>query len=222
MKQLSLCCLCLLASGFLGGCATIYPPQQRLRDPVTVYVADYGVHSSLLLPTGDARFVEYAFGDWGYAAQNHCLPQDAVGALVLSFQSALGRRYFDLQPGETEPQPKERPWSLSRVNCERADVDALLQRLNARYEAALQNQKPVRTPAHGIAFGKDSEHYSMLNDGTHLPARSVEQLGCRVQGLQRSSKPTAARRPGSSPPSAKAVDRKPKGGSPVPGWNTAS
>ena len=52
MRQPILCCLCLLAPGLLGGCATIYPPQQHLSDPVAVYVADYGVHSSLLLPTG--------------------------------------------------------------------------------------------------------------------------------------------------------------------------
>jgi hypothetical protein len=224
MKQLTLCCLCLLACGLLGGCATVYPPQQTLKEPVTVYVADYGVHSSLLLPTGEGQFVEYAFGDWGYAAQNHCLPQDAVGALVLSFQSALGRRYHDLRPGETEPRPKERPWSLSRVNCERADVDALLQRLNARYEAALQNQKPVRNPDNGIDFVKDSEHYSMLNNCNHLTARSLEQLGCRVQGLVVSSKFNVAQQPGSSSPSAssRTVDVKPKGDSPVPGWNTAS
>jgi len=227
MKQLTLCCLCLLASGFLGGCATIYPPQQSLKEPVTVYVADYGVHSSLLLPTGDGRFVEYAFGDWGYAAQNHCLPQDAVGALVLSFQSALGRRYFELQPGETEPRPKERPWNLARVNCERTDVDALVQRLNARYEAALRSQKPVTNPDNGIEFVKDSEHYSMLNNCNHLTARSLEQLGCKVQGLVVSSKFSVAPQPGaltSAPPSSsgKSVDAKPKGDSPVPGWNTAS
>src|SRR4051794_32388940 len=208
MKQLSLCCLCLLASGFLGGCATIYPPQQRLRDPVTVYVADYGVHSSLLLPTGDARFVEYAFGDWGYAAQNHCLPQDAVGALVLSFQSALGRRYFDLPPGETEPKPLERPWSLSRVNCERSDVDALLQRLNTRYEAAMRSQKPVMNPDNGIEFVKDSEHYSMLNNCNHLTARSLEQLGCRVQGFVVGSKFSVAPQPALAPSIGKSADAK--------------
>jgi hypothetical protein len=220
MRQLIWCSTCLLAFGLLGGCATIYPPQQRLTDPVPVYVADYGVHSSLLLPTGDGRFVEYAFGDWGYAAQNHCLPQDAVGALVLSFQSALGRRYFDLPAGETEPRPTERPWSLSCVNCERRDVDALLQRLNTRYEAALQHQKPVRNPDNGIEFVKDSEHYSMLNNCNHLTARSLEQLGCRVQGFVVGSKFNIASQPPA--PLSKSADAKPKGDAPVPGWNTAS
>ena len=114
----------------------------------------------------------------------------------MSFQSALGRRYFELQPGETEPRPKERPWNLARVNCERTDVDALVQRLNARYEAALRSQKPVTNPDNGIEFVKDSEHYSMLNNCNHLTARSLEQLGCRVQGLVVSSKFSVAPQPG--------------------------
>lgn len=224
MRQPILCCLCLLASGLLGGCATIYPPQQHLNDPVAVYVADYGVHSSLLLPTGDGRFVEYAFGDWGYAAQNHCMPQDAVGALVLSFQSALGRRYFELPPGETEPRQAERPWTLSRVDCERKDVDALVYRLDARYQAALRTHKPVKNPDNGIEFVKDSEHYSMLNNCNHLTARSLEQLGCRVQGFVVSSKFNIASSPTQAPSdrSDRSADAEAKHDMPVPGWNTAS
>ena len=93
----------------------IYPPQQSLKEPVTVYVADYGVHSSLLLPTGDGRFVEYAFGDWGYAAQNHCLPQDAVGAGVVVpigagpavFRAEARRDRAAAEGTPVEPRPGE-------------------------------------------------------------------------------------------------------------------
>lgn len=211
----------LLTAGILwtsGGCATIYPPPRQPIDPVWVYVADYGVHSSLLLPTGDGRYVEYAFGDWGYAAENHNLPQDAVGALVLSFQAGLGRRFIQVPPGRADPEPTERPWKLSKITCERGDVQALVRRLNERYEAALQTQKPVRNPENGLEFVKDTEHYSVLNNCNHLTARSLEILGCKVRGIVFSSKFQVASSPPRPPDSEPA--RRPE--SPVPGWNTAS
>src|SRR5262249_36080850 len=52
-----------------GGCsATIIPPPQP--DPATtVYIADYGRPSSLLLPNpASGGWTEYAWGDWDWFA----------------------------------------------------------------------------------------------------------------------------------------------------------
>ena len=202
----------------LGGCgATVYPPAARLSDPVPVYLADYGVHSSLILPTPDGQFVEYAFGDWGYAAENHCLPQDAVGALVASNQAALGRRFFRLKSGETVPQPAQRPWSMAKIDCERPDVFNLVRRLNDRYEAELKSQKPLLNPENGIAFVKDTEHYSFTNNCNHLTARLLEQLGCKVDGLVVASKFNVAAAKSKAPEPVKR-----RAEAPVPGWNSAN
>ena len=116
------------------------------------------------------------------------MPQDAVGAVVLSFQSALGRRYFELPPGESEPRQAERPWNLSRVDCERKDVDALVLRLDARYQAALRTHKPVKNPDNGIEFVKDSEHYSMLNNCNHLTRGRWSSWAAACRGSSSSSK----------------------------------
>jgi hypothetical protein len=205
--------LSLAAAGTLGGCGTtVVPPQARLSDPVPVYVADYGVHSSLLLPTPDGRFVEYNFGDWGYAAENRTMPQDAVGALLVSFQSGLGRRFFDLKPGEAEPKPAERPSRMNKVYCERNNVYELVRRLDQRYQAALKTQKPLRNPENGLEFVRDTERYGFANNCNHMTARSLEQLGCKVRGLVVSSKFDVAR-------AEPAAGRKAEPA--VPGWNTA-
>src|SRR5437016_69566 len=85
VKWIALSALVLLSSG----CASVYPQPKPTR-PTAVYIADYGIHSSLIIPNGDGRYVEYAFGDWYYAALNHCWPNDALGALLVSAKSTLG------------------------------------------------------------------------------------------------------------------------------------
>ena len=41
-----------------AGCATTVRPQARPIDPVPVFLTDYGVHSSLMLPTADGNYVD--------------------------------------------------------------------------------------------------------------------------------------------------------------------
>jgi len=172
----------LMGAGmFVGGCAATVIPQQPAVDPVPVYLADYGIHSSLFLPTPDGRYVEYAFGDWGYAAENRCWPHDALGALLISFQSALGRRYYDMKPGMDRPIPDRKPNTMARIECEREAVNRVLARLDARYRAG--TGKRVRNPENGIVYVKDSQHYSIANNCNHLTARSLQELGCEVRGL---------------------------------------
>jgi hypothetical protein len=85
-------CLWLLVA---AGCTnTIFPP--RAAGPTTsIYVADYGRHSSLLLPTSlpDKTLVEYAFGDYEWFARGDTRWWVAVVAMLHSPQATLGRRF---------------------------------------------------------------------------------------------------------------------------------
>src|SRR4051812_45808281 len=101
----TLLCLCVLATG----CATTVRPDAKPVDPVPVFLADYGVHSSLMLPTTDGRYVEYSFGDFGYAALNRGGPHNAIGALLASGQSGIGRRFLSIRPGDDAPRPAYAP-----------------------------------------------------------------------------------------------------------------
>lgn len=214
---LSVTLFLVLAAWSGGGCAAVVRPGADvadLADPVPVFVADYGVHSSVFLPAGDGRFVEYAFGDWNYAANNHTWPNDAVGALVVSFQSALGRRFYDYRLDTAAPDlPAGHPkLKLDRIYCERAAVREVVADLDARYRAAVDaGHVPRRNPENGIEFVKDAEHYSLANNCNHLTARSLRKLGCDVRGVVVSANFRVA----DAPPAA----RKP---APVPGWETAS
>jgi len=66
-----------------GGCSTtVRPPSQPLQ-PVTIYLTDEFIHSSVVMPMGDGRYVEYAFGDWTYAALNRHDPFHTFSRAVL-------------------------------------------------------------------------------------------------------------------------------------------
>jgi hypothetical protein len=203
VKNTAISLLLLLAAGGCG--ATVYPQPKPIQ-PTAVYVADYGIHSSLLLPNGDGRYVEYAFGDWNFAALNHCWPQDALGALLISFQSALGRRFIDLAPGETAPQPVHpSPHQVQVVYASREDVMRVVKDMDARYRR--DTREVMHNPDNDMDYVKDSEHYWVANNCNHLTARCLREMGCDVRGFVVLSKfsvepvePEIARRPIQKPP----------------------
>src|SRR5688572_19702598 len=117
MSRISAILLLTLLTGVAstgGGCATTVRPDARPIDPVAVFLTNYGVHSSLMLPTPDGRFVEYSFGDYGYAALNHGGPHNALRALFVSGQSGIGRRFLSVPPGAEAPRPRQKPLSVQR------------------------------------------------------------------------------------------------------------
>ena len=180
MRMLTLLLLSLVA----GGCAGTVRPVSRPLDPVAVYLTDYGVHSSLVLPVNQGGYVEYCFGDWGYAVENHDAPNDAVGALMVSEGSAFGRRYLAADPQTGEPVvPTNVTPSLkhiSRLVASREKVDSLLKELDDRYRR--DPQPPTVNPENGIAYVRDEQPYSISNNCNHLTAAELEQLGFEVEG----------------------------------------
>lgn len=174
--------LTVLLLSLTGGCAaTVYPVATPVQ-PTAVYLADYGIHSSVLLPAGDGRYVEYAFGDWNFAALNHCGPQDAVGALLVSFQSTLGRRFIPVQPGQAAPHPVHpTPHRVQLVYASRTDVERLVRELDERYRRGAGDRR--FNPDNDMDYVKDREHYWIANNCNHLTARCLREMGCDVRGL---------------------------------------
>jgi len=198
----------------ISGCAGVRQTASII-DPVQVYVGDYGVHSSLFLPTADQRFVEYAFGDWGYAVENRNLPQDAIGALTVSRGAGFGRIYHERAGGTNTPDPPRKPFTLHAVTCERSDVLALIDRLDVRFEQLRDRHGPaVINPETGMSWVREDpdKRYSIANNCNHMTAAALQELGCRVTGLVVWSKFRVAEEP--SPPIKPAVRTVEK----IPGW----
>lgn len=173
-------CFLLASLAIGGGCATTVRPEAKPIDPVAVYLTNYGVHSSLMLPTFDGRFVEYSFGDYGYAALNRGGPHNALGALFVSGQSGIGRRFLSVRPGDEGPRPAYAPKSVQKFYANRFQVYALVKELDRRYRKG--GDAPVHNPITDNVFVKDTERYSIANNCNHMTGRMLRQLGCQVRG----------------------------------------
>jgi hypothetical protein len=126
--------LLLALSSFAGGCSQTIRPPRHLADPVTVYVADYGYHSSLLLP-GDTEgeYVEYAFGDWSYMALGRYGVCGVLSAVFVSPQAALGRRTLPVVEDAVAGDVPARPGRITGFSVERARVGRLSRNLDGSW-----------------------------------------------------------------------------------------
>jgi hypothetical protein len=175
-----------LAGGGCGG-GTITPPK-AIREPVEVYVADYGRHATVLLPAEDGgELVEFAFGDWRWLALNHRQWYDAPGSIFFSGASTLGRRYFRPAP------PPDRFISTLKTEryvsfpVEREKADALRDELNGEIEHANSTARPS-ADGDGFVYVRASEGYCLFHNCNHVTARWLRELGCRVDGATMTSR----------------------------------
>ena len=153
-----------------------------------VYVTDYGIHSSVIMPNGDGRFVEYAFGDWNYAALNHDWPNDAMGqhADFIQIDVRAQPSSWLEYPGETEPHPTHPTPKRTQVIYASYDaVEAVRQQLDDRYrhDMSQTTTRVVHNHENEMDFVPDDEHYSFLNNCNDLTARCLRNIGCDLKGV---------------------------------------
>jgi hypothetical protein len=171
------------AAVVLGGCsAVIVPPPTPRGDAAPVLVADYGYHSTLILPRArGGGLIEYAYGDWTYFGQNQKTLGTALHALLMSDQATLGRRVLDLSPDQPDLAQATGAQAVLRFEAPREKVVALERALDERFSSRLESM--TYSPAHHLYFVKDDEHYGVVNNCNHFTARELERLGCQVEGI---------------------------------------
>jgi hypothetical protein len=161
-----------------AGCQTTVHPPSTITQPTTVYLTDEVVHSSILMPADDGRYVEYAFGDWAYAALDRHDPFHTVRALFFSPQGALGRRFLSLNVSAHPMNPELKGISVHALILDRADVNELTRMLDARIDSA---KSKAENPENHFLFATVAEHYSFFNNCNTLTKRSLRQLKCDVE-----------------------------------------
>ncbi len=172
----------LLLLLLIPGCATyVYPPVAP-KNPTTIYLCDYGIHSSLLLPTGDGKFVEYVYGDWDYAALNETDPVHTLKALTISWEPALGRRFLKPPPGQEVPQPPNRPNAIEPLILDGDLVKQQVQRLDQRYHERIDTAYVNEFPNYYFTFVVDDQRYSLLHNCNTLTGENLRNMGCYVAG----------------------------------------
>jgi hypothetical protein len=162
-----------------GGCATHVTPPSFVRDPVTVFVTDYGKHSSIVLPDPDGGYVEYAYGDYDWFALGDVNLFSGIRAIFASPKATLGRRYFPARDGPLAPADL-RCEKLSEFAASQARVEALRMNLESIFNRS--REKPIHSDFSMLEHVPDPQQYWLFHNCNHATAEWLRSLGCRVDG----------------------------------------
>jgi hypothetical protein len=160
---------------------TVIPPTHPTH-PTVVYLCDYGVHSSLLLPVSKGHYVEYLYGDWNWAALCRNSWIDALGAIFWSRQATLGRRYVDQLANQTMPIPPDRPRSEVPILVNGDGCTAVLQQMDQRWSLDRAHTPGPGQVVSDFWYVKDDQHYYWLHDCNLNTADSLAAMGCKIHG----------------------------------------
>jgi hypothetical protein len=151
-------------------------PPVTVADPVTVRVLATGLHSGLLLPSGDGRTVEYGFGEWLWYAHDENEWWRAPLIALFPSQGALGRRYVDVADpaamGETYGGGK-----LASIRVSSEEVRRLVAKLDAAFAAG---GEPYHNVTYDMWFVRVPARFHLLHDCHDEAATWLRELGCRV------------------------------------------
>jgi hypothetical protein len=173
----------LCIGSLLVGCSGTVTPAPAPPHPTTIYVCDYGYHSSLLLPVGDdGTFVEYLYGDWDWAVLNHTGALAAIHAGLFSPAATLGRRYV-YAPLHAVPRPVTMPVTQVALVVDGDACQRLQRSLDARWRAHADTAVYTGPAGSFYLFVRDAEPYGLLHNCNRLTADCLDQLGCTTGGL---------------------------------------
>ncbi len=165
---------------WLNGCSTTITPPYHPTEPTEVYLCDYGVHSSLLLPVTQKMYVEFLYGDWNWAALGHTGPIDGIEALFFSQQATLARRFVIRSPGEKVPRPIDGPITETGVIVQGRSCRKVLAEMLLRWQ---RHRLTDMTTGEELSYVKDDVHYSWLHDCNAQTADCLRTMGCKVDGM---------------------------------------
>jgi len=154
---------------------------------VDVFVADHGIHTSLILPRSDGTIVQYAYSRFSWAALDQDQWYRSLDALIVPGDGAIGVREF---PGPATREnvlhqcevagiyPVVHELYLVTVSEERCRH--LLANLDLRWQS--HQDTAIDNPRRGLKFTRDPARYSLGHNCNHEVAGWLRELGCKVDG----------------------------------------
>lgn len=170
-----------LAGLGLSSCTTSIVPPANPVDPVSVYVIDYGRHTSLLLPKEEgAGLIEYAYGEWNWFALDRSRWHDVFGTLLWPTQGTLGRWEWDLPADAAEIRLGIFCEDVLEISVAEESRRALLLRLDARHAQRIDTLH--YQPLYQLDFVHDDRKYHLAHNCNHVLAQWLRELDCEVHG----------------------------------------
>lgn len=176
--------LVITAIGLWGCTTTIIPPSADYvaENPVYVHIADYGRHSSIMLPLDgdDGRMVEYGFGEWRFFALNEEGVGGVARALFVSSDGTISRRYVSGPFTAEHLQGMLLFDHLYSIRVHRDDAINLREKLDRRYKEHIDSE--IYNARSRLHFVKVDEQYTLSNNCNPVLARWLKQLRCEIHG----------------------------------------
>jgi hypothetical protein len=184
---------------WIAGCGAVITPPMHVEAPATIYVMDYGRHTTLLLPAVDEAsadalsgeglgsggasecWIEYAYGEWRWFALDETDWIRVFPVMLWPTRGALGRVSWEMGPGEIQRERWIPEDGLISLDVEAAQVAKLLARLDERYESIVETH--LYGERHRLHFVQDEASYHLFHNCNHETARWLRELGCEVEGL---------------------------------------
>ncbi len=178
----------------LPGCAfrvSAPAPSAPLSEPVSVFIADHGVHASLILPrdadphaplgaSGPGSSVEFAFGAYDYYVLNRTECWRLPCLMIGPAPGTLARREWPCPASRSQLELLVPAEEFFELRVERRAAQALLDRLDARFAAGGPVALNARAP--GVQFVHDEATYAFDRTCNAAIAAWLEELGCHVAG----------------------------------------
>jgi len=165
----------------LSSCTTSIVPPADPVDPVSVYVIDYGRHTSLMLPRDEGGpLVEYAYGEWNWFALDYSNWYNVFGTLLWPTQGALGRWEWDIAPDPDAIRARIVCDDVLEIDVAGEKKRALLDRLDARHTRRIDTLH--HQPLYQLDFVHDDDKYHALHNCNHVLAQWLRELDCEVHG----------------------------------------
>ena len=164
----------------LTACALRVTPPVELEAACTIFIADHGRHSSLLLPRENGRIAEFAYGEWEWFALGNDQWYRVGPALLWPTVGTLGTREFD-GPAEIDIICKQIPAQrIHELRVEQDAAAALLARLDQRVSAGADEK--VLNSELAMTFVPHADRYCLFRECNSVVAGWLRELGCGVTG----------------------------------------
>jgi hypothetical protein len=165
-----------------GGCAMRISPPADIAEPVSVFIADYGIHGSLLLPRDDGNVSEYAYGHYDWFALNRDRWYNAIPILCFGGKAALGMRVIPCPPTAESLRSRLVIEGLYELSVEQSAAGAMRRQLEQLYDRCRPVRGEIYNPKVDLTFVEHPRMYTVLRNCNAELAAWLEAIGCRVIG----------------------------------------
>jgi hypothetical protein len=175
-------CATILVVMLAGGCSATVTPPPAPHDAVTIYLTDYGRHSSLILPNPTGGLTEYAWADWDWFALGDAHWYMIPRTMLFSPQATLCERNVDGLDNANQLKEGLGAEKATPIRVLSAKVQALRDQLNELFSS--RSLTLVHSNYSNMWHVKDnaSGHYWLMHNCNHETARWLKEMGCKVKG----------------------------------------